>query len=112
MKNKIAIGLFLGVIMGILDVIPMIIQGLTWDANISAFFLWVVSGFMLATSNLKLQPTLKGIIIAFLCLLPSVFIIGWNDPFALVPIGAMTLILGALLGFSYGKLTRRQILRG
>jgi hypothetical protein len=106
MKNNIGLGLLLGVIAGILDVIPMVLQGLTWDANISAFFLWVVSGFMLATSNLKLQPVLKGIVIAFLCLLPSVFIIGWNDPFSLVPIGMMTLILGALLGFSYSKLAK------
>ena len=106
MKNNIGLGLLLGVIAGILDVIPMVLQGLTWDANISAFFLWMVSGFMLATSNLKLQPVLKGIVIAFLCLLPSMFIIGWNDPLSLVPIIVMTLILGALLGFSYSKLAK------
>ena len=106
MKRNITIGLLLGIIAGILDVIPMALQGLTWDANLSAFFLWVVSGFMLATSKLELQPVLKGIVLAFLCLLPSVFIIGWNDPFALVPIGIMTLILGAFLGFSYGKLAK------
>lgn len=106
MKNKIAIGLLLGVVMGVLDMIPMVIQGFTWDANLSAFFLWVVSGFMVATSNLKLQPIMKGIVIAFLCLLPSVFIIGWSDPVSLVPIGVMTVILGALLGFSYGKLAK------
>lgn len=106
MNKNIMIGLLLGVVMGVLDVIPMVIQRLTWDANLSAFFLWIVSGFMLATSNLKLQSTLKGIVIAFLCLLPSVFIIGWEDPVSLAPIGIMTLILGALLGFSYGKLAK------
>jgi hypothetical protein len=106
MKNNIVLGLLLGVIAGILDVIPMMLQGLTWDANLSAFFLWVVSGFMLATSNLRLHPILKGIVIAFICLLPSVFIIGWYDPISLVPIGVMTLILGALLGFCYGKLSK------
>ena len=106
MKNKIAVGLLLGVVAGILDLIPMVLQGLTWDANVSAFSLWVVSGFMLATSDLKLQPILKGIVIAFLCLLPSTFIIGWNDPVSLAPIGVMTLILGALLGYSYDKLTK------
>jgi hypothetical protein len=105
MKKNISIGLLLGVVAGILDVIPMVLQGLTWDANLSAFSLWVVSGFMLATSNLKLNAVLKGIVIAFLCLLPSVFIIGWHDPISLLPIGGMTLILGALLGFSYGKLS-------
>lgn len=106
MKNNIVLGLLLGVVMGVLDVIPMMMQGLTWDANLSAFSLWVVAGFMLATSNLKLKSIWKGIVISFLCLLPSVFIIGWNDLFSLVPVGAMTLILGALLGFSYGKLTK------
>ena len=106
MKNKIIIGVVLGIVMGVLDVIPMVLQGLTWDANLSAFFLWFVSGFMLATSNLQIKPVLKGIVIAFLCLLPSVFIIGWHDPVSLVPIIVMTLILGALLGFSYGKLVK------
>ncbi len=84
----------------------MIFQGLTWDANLSAFFLWVVSGFMLATSNLQLPNILKGIIISFMCLLPSVFIIGWEEPLTLLPIIFMTLILGTLLGFVYGKLAK------
>jgi len=106
MKNNIAIGLLLGAVAGALDLIPMLLQGLTWDANLSAFFLWVVSGFFLATTTLKVPPILKGIIIPFICLLPSAFIIGWKEPFSLVPIGIMTLLLGALLGFVYGKLTK------
>jgi len=105
MKKKIIVGLLLGVVAGVLDVIPMLLQGLTWDANLSAFFLWVVSGFMLSTSNLTVQPVLKGIIIAFLCLLPSTFIIGCNNPFSLLPIAVMTLVLGALLGYTYNKFT-------
>jgi hypothetical protein len=103
MKNNIIIGLILGTIAGIIDVIPMVSQGLTWDANLSAFFLWIVSGFMLATSNLNLHPVLKGIIIPFICLLPSIFIIGWNSLSTLIPICIMTLILGAFLGFVFSK---------
>ena len=106
MKNAIVVGVLLGAVAGVLDMIPMLLQGLTWDANLSAFFLWVVSGFMLATSNLKLAPVLKGILIPFICLLPSAFIIGWKEPFSLVPIGIMTLVLGALLGFVYSKVVK------
>jgi len=106
MKNNIAVGVLLGAVAGILDMIPMMLQGLTWDANLSAFFLWVVSGFMLATSNLKLAPLLKGILIPFICLLPSAFIIGWKEPFSLVPIAIMTLILGALLGVVYSRVVK------
>ena len=103
MRKKIFVGVLLGMVAGVLDVIPMLLQGLTWDANLSAFFLWVVSGFMLSTSNLTIHPVLKGIIIPFMCLLPSTFIIGWNDPFSLLPIAIMTLILGTALGYTYNK---------
>jgi len=106
MKNKILLGVVLGAIAGVIDLVPMLLQKLTWDANLSAFFLWVVSGFMLATSELKLPPVLKGIVIPFLCLLPSAFIISWKEPFSLVPISIMTLILGALLGFVHNKLAK------
>jgi hypothetical protein len=106
MKKNILIGVLLGVGAGIIDLIPMFIQGLTWDANLSAFFLWVISGFMLATSNLQLPPVLKGIVISFLCLLPSLFIIGWEDPISLLPIFGMTLILGSALGFTFSKVTK------
>ncbi|MFQ6614867.1 MAG: hypothetical protein ACE5D1_08495 [Fidelibacterota bacterium] len=104
MKNRLVWGLLLGAGAGLLDVIPMVIQGLTWDANLGAFSLWVVSGFMVATSTLKLSPAWKGIVIAFLCLLPSAFLIRWNDPPVLIPIAGMTLILGALLGIAVEKL--------
>ena len=106
MKKNILIGVLLGIGAGIIDLIPMMIQGLTWDANISAFLLWVVSGFILATSNLQLSPVIKGIVISFLCLLPSLPIIGWEDPIGLLPIFVMTLLLGAALGYAYGKLAK------
>ncbi len=106
MKKNIRIGILFGIGAGIIDLIPMVIQGLTWDANLSAFLLWVVSGFVLATSNLQLSPILKGVVISFLCLLPSLPIIGWEDPISLIPILIMTLILGSALGFAYSKLAK------
>lgn len=106
MKKNILVGVLLGVGTGLIDLVPMVVQGLPWDANLSAFFLWVVSGFILATSNLQLPSILKGIVIAFLCLLPSVFIIGREDPLSLIPIVIMTLFLGSILGFAFGKLAK------
>jgi drug/metabolite transporter (DMT)-like permease len=105
-KKRITIGLLIGIVAGVIDVIPMLIQKLTWDANLSAFSFWVVSGFMIATSSLKLNPLLKGILIAFLCLLPTLFIIGWQEPISLLPILVMTVILGALVGFILNKIVR------
>ena len=98
--KKIIVSLLLGAIAGIIDMIPMILQKLSWDANISAFSLWIVSGFFIATSKLKIHTVLKGIIIPFLVLIPAGIIIGWSEPFSLLPIAIMTLILGSLLGIT------------
>jgi len=103
--NKITTGLLAGAVAGVIDVTPMIIQDLTWDANISAFTMWVVVGFLIAVIDLKINPVVKGILTAFLTLLPIAVLIGWKEPFTLIPIGIMTTILGGLLGFVIPKLT-------
>lgn len=96
--KKLFVGLSVGIFAGILDVIPMILQKLTWDVNLSAFSMWVIVGVLIATTEFKISSGLKGIIIAFLVLFPSAILIGWKEPFNLVPIGIMTIILGSLSG--------------
>jgi uncharacterized membrane protein len=106
--RKIKIGIIFGVIAGIIDVIPMIIQKLTWDANISAFSMWIVVGFLIAIVDLKINSIIKGILIAFLALLPTAILIGWKEPISLIPISIMTTILGGLLGFTINKMLAVQ----
>lgn len=106
MIKKISIGLMCGAVSGVVDVIPMIAQNLTWDANLSAFALWLVSGFLVSTSNIELKGAVKGIVISFLVLLPSAILIGWQEPLTLIPITAMTLILGSGLGYAIERLTK------
>jgi hypothetical protein len=103
--QKHIIGVVFGGIAGIIDVIPMIIQNLPWNANISAFVMWVVVGFLITAVDLKMKPILKGVLIAFLVLLPAAILIAWKEPFALIPIVIMTLILSTLLGFFINKYT-------
>jgi len=104
MKSKITIGILLGIAAGIIDVIPMIIQNLTWDANISAFLMWVVIGFMLSVTDLKMNAILKGILFSFLVLLPAAILIGWNEPASLIPIAIMTTLLGGVLGYAINRI--------
>ena len=105
MKNKVITGLILGAVCGVIDVIPMIIQKLGWDANLSAFSLWVAAGFVISTSDLKINAVLKGILLSFIILIPTAIIIAWKEPLSLIPISVMTLILGGLLGFFTNKFT-------
>lgn len=103
MKRKIVVGVLLGVISGIIDIIPMIIQKISWEANLSAFMLWVICGFMIATSSIKINAVFKGIIISFLLVIPVGIIVGAQDFASLIPIAVMTIVLGSLLGFSINK---------
>ena len=77
--KRLKVGILLGIIAGIIDVIPMIMQNLTWDANISAFTMWIVVGFLIATIDLKINSIIKGILTAFLVLLPTAILIGFRE---------------------------------
>ena len=99
MNKQTRRGLLIGLLAGVIDIIPMILQGLTWDANLSAFSMWLVIGFLLPNIKLGVKGVKKGLLISFLVLLPNLFIISWGDPISLMPIGVMTLILGSLVGY-------------
>jgi threonine/homoserine efflux transporter RhtA len=94
------VGVSFGAIAGIIDVIPMILQNLTWDANLSAFSMWVVNGFLIASSKLEMNSILKGVLISFTVILPVAILIGWKEPASLIPISLMTGILSSVLGYS------------
>lgn len=106
--KRIITGLLLGLVAGIIDVIPMILQNLTWDANISAFTMWIVVGFLIATIDLKINSIIKGILTAFLVILPTAILIGWKEPASLIPIAIMTIALGGVLGFSISKILAKK----
>ncbi len=104
--EKIMIGLGLGALAGLIDIIPMLLQKLPWNANLSAFIMWLVVGFFVATTGLMIHPVLLGLLIAVLVLLPSAPIIAGDNPSKLLPIGIMTVILGGVLGWLVSILAR------
>ena len=105
--NKYFIGLITGTAAGIIDVIPMILQNLTWDANLSAFSLWVVCGFLISSNDLKLRGWIKGILVSFMVVLPCALLIGWKEPITLIPISLMTFLLGSASGWVIEKFSKR-----
>jgi len=102
--NKLIKYLLVGIIVGIIDVIPMLFMKLSWDANISAFSMWVIISFLLYSSNLKINQIVKSIIIAFLVLMPNAILIAWNNPLNIIPVLIMTLFLSSLMGLVTGKI--------
>lgn len=107
--KKQNVGILVGLGAAVLDTTPMIIQGLPWSATISAFVTWVVIGFFIATTNLKLPSALKGIVIALLILTSSAPLIGAEDyKVLLLPILPTTIVLGALSGWLIERLSKNK----
>ena len=104
---KVIKGTMLGVIAGIIDIIPMMIQKLPTHSILSAFSMWVAVGFLVSTSTLKINGVLKGLLISFLVLLPTAILIAQAEPISLIPISIMTVILGILLGFASDKIVKQ-----
>ena len=104
--NRIQLGVLLGAIAGVIDVVPMLLQNLTWDANLSAFSFWVVAGLFIAVSEIKIRGALKGVTVSLVMFVPLAFIIGWKEPISLMPILVMTLLLGSLLGIFIDKYSK------
>jgi hypothetical protein len=102
--SKLIKFLITGVVIGIVDVIPMLLMKLTWDANISAFTMWVVISYLLYSNNQRCNQLIKSIVVAFLVLSPNAILIGWNNPVNLIPVIIMTLLLSILMGFITGKI--------
>lgn len=101
--KKYSLGILLGVIAGLVDISPMIAMKLPLAADLSAFSLWIVSGFLISASSLKIAGILKGVLTSFLVLLPCAILIGENNIADLIPVIIMTLALGSVLGYFIEK---------
>lgn len=104
--EKLLLALFTGIIAGIIDIVPMILQKLDKYSIISAFIQWIVVTFVIIHIEFGMVGWLKGLIVAVLMSLPVIVLIMKNDAKSTVPILIMSIILGSLVGFIsdiYGK---------
>lgn len=103
--RKISVSILIGIIAGIIDVIPMLMQGLDIYACLSAFTHWVLMGVLISYVKFVLPAWLKGLIIAVCSAIPIMIIVAKEDPISIIPILSMSVILGALVGLATDKFT-------
>lgn len=101
--NNILIAIIIGLVAGLIDVIPMIIMKLEKSANISAFVHYFVLGLIIPFVGWEMTPWLKGIIISFLTAIPVMVIVYPKDKKAIIPMIIFSLILGAGIGMAGAK---------
>ena len=100
--NRILLGVFIGIVFGIIDVLLMIPLSFPNEADkrvamTGAFFDRFAIGVLIGATNFPVAPWLQGIIIAVLVSLPSAIITR-----TYVPILAVSIVGGALAGFLIG----------
>lgn len=95
------ITVLIGVIAGILDILPMIKMKMDKYSITSAFVFYLVAAFIIANTNLVgVVWWLKGSIITLAMATPVIIIVAKEDKKSIVPISAMAVVLGTLIGVS------------
>jgi hypothetical protein len=98
--NDILTALIIGIVAGIIDVVPMLIQKMDKYANLSAFAHWVVLGLIIPYISWNIAPWLKGLLIAEIAAVPILLIVAPKDKKAVTPILIMSAILGTGIGLA------------
>lgn len=98
--KKVLVALLIGLIAGIIDVVPMILQKIDRASCVSAFVQWIVLGLIIPYVNWDMQPWIKGLVIAELAALPIMILVFAQEPKSVIPMIIFSAILGALVGIA------------
>lgn len=100
------ISIAIGLVAGIIDILPMILQKLDKRAIISAFLHYFLVSIVIVNINLPgIVWWLRGGIISFALVLPIFVIVSGEDKKAAPIIAVMSVILGTLIGIAGHFLT-------
>jgi hypothetical protein len=100
---RLPAALTIGVLAGVVDVLPMIAMRLDWHASLSAFAQWVALGVLIAYAQMGLAPWLKGLVVAEMMALPIMILVSMGRPLDPVPIAVMSAVLGSLVGWASAR---------
>jgi hypothetical protein len=99
--QTLLISILIGIVAGIVDIIPMIIQKLDKRATISAFLQYLFVSIVIVNINLPgIAWWLQGSIISLALALPIIIIVSENDKKAVPIIASMAVVLGTLIGIA------------
>ncbi len=101
--NDFLIAILIGLVAGLIDVVPMFIQKLDKRDTISAFAHYFALGLIIPYVNWGFASWITGIGIALLTSIPIMIIVYPKDKKAIIPMVVFSLILGAGIGIAGTK---------
>jgi hypothetical protein len=104
--QKLLIALAIGLGAGALDVLPMVLRKAEATLIASAFTHWVVTTLFIAYIRTPLAPWpwLQGMAVAVLSSLPVLITYSRSHPQSVLPIFAISLVLGGAVGLATARL--------
>ncbi|MGL4728140.1 MAG: hypothetical protein ACRCWO_05250 [Bosea sp. (in: a-proteobacteria)] len=101
--TKLLITLGIGILAGLIDVLPMILRKGEWITIASAFTHWVVTTILISYAVMPLAPWIKGALIGGLSALPVLITYSQTKPASVLPILGISLVLGAIIGLATAR---------
>ena len=106
MRQKLLASFAIGFIAGLIDITPGLIQGVDVHITLTGLSFWVVMGPTIALISLPMKDWLKGLVVASLLAIPGTILMSAIDPETVIPMIAVTIVLGSLVGILTGRYTR------
>lgn len=104
MKKTIRM-IIIGLILGAIDIIPLIFANAPVFNMMSIFAFWLVATFFIDQTKLTNQPAFNGLLVALLMMLPLALAVSATNPKDFIPMMSMALLLGPLCGLLIQKTT-------
>jgi hypothetical protein len=97
--DRLLLSVIIGVLAGIIDIIPMIIQKLPRYSTVAAFVYFFFISVVIVNIDLPHIPWwLEGGLISFALMIPILIHVGHTDKKPLPIIAANTIVIGTLVG--------------
>lgn len=103
MNKKMFIAISIGLVAGILDLIPLVLVGAPLLNMTSILMFWIITSYFIAHIALFKNIILNGLALSTLNMLPLVIVIYTINPKDFLPMLSMALILGPLTGYLNGR---------
>jgi uncharacterized protein with PQ loop repeat len=99
--DKLLLSIIIGLVAGIVDTIPMIVQKLPRYSTVSAFFHYFFVSIVIVNIDLPHVPWwLEGGLISFALMIPMMIHVGHTDKKPLPIIAANAIVIGTLVGLA------------
>jgi hypothetical protein len=98
--SKLLTTLAIAVAAGLVDIAPMLLRGVERMQIFSVFTHWFVTTIFISYAVMPLHPAMKGALIGALSTLPVLIMYAQTHPERLLPIFAISIGLGAVIGLS------------